>query len=246
MNRPRMQQHSRLQILSDIDLAGTVADMKDEPSASNEPGIAGSSARREYERRKARDEAQLRQKWGKLGGIAVALSSEKQSTRAWQTGAVGEEQLGARLNSLVSDSLAVLHDRRIPRTRANIDHIVITGAGVWVIDAKKYQGRPTLRIEGGIFRPRTETLLVGRRDCAKLVDGVFKQVALVADGLGDVPVAGALCFVAADWPLVGGSFTTRGVEVLWPKRLVKVLLEATGPVDVQAVRDALASRFRPA
>jgi hypothetical protein len=57
-------------------------------------GVAGSSARREYERRKAKDEERLRQKWGKLGGIAVAMADEKQSTKAWATGAVGEERLG--------------------------------------------------------------------------------------------------------------------------------------------------------
>src|SRR5690606_32764162 len=117
-------------------------------------GIAGSSARREYERRKAKDEERLRQKWGKLGGIAVALSDEKQHTKAWATGAVGEERLGARLDSLVPESIAVLHDRRIPGTKANIDHIAVTTAGIWVIDAKRYKGKPELRIEGGILRPR--------------------------------------------------------------------------------------------
>ena len=111
-------------------------------------GVAGSSARREYERRKAKDEERLRQKWGKLGGIAVALSDEKQSTKAWATGAVGEERLGARLDSLVSESIAVLHDRRIPGSKANIDHIAITTAGIWVIDAKRYKGRPELQDRG--------------------------------------------------------------------------------------------------
>jgi hypothetical protein len=155
-----------------------------------EAGIAGSSARREYERRKARDEERLRQKWGKFGGIAVALSDEKQSTKAWATGAVGEERLGARLDSLVSESVAVLHDRRIPGTKANIDHIAITAAGIWVIDAKKYKGRPELRIEGGILRPRVGTVVVGRRDCTTLVDGVLRQVDLVREVVGDVPVTG--------------------------------------------------------
>ena len=207
--------------------------------------IAGSSARREYERRKAKDEAALREKWGRLGGIAVALSDEKQSTKAWATGAVGEERLGARLDSLVSDSIAVLHDRRIPGSKANIDHIAITAAGVWVIDAKRYKGRPDLKIKGGILRPRVEKLLVGRRDCTKLVDGVLKQVDLVREVVGDVPVTGALCFVEADWPLIGGAFTTGGVHVLWSKRLARLMV-AEGSVDVQAVRDALASHFRPA
>ena len=213
----------------------------------DEGGVAGSSARREYERRKAKDEERLRRKWGRLGGIAVALSDEKQSTKSWATGAVGEERLGARLDSLVSESVAVLHDRRIPGTKANIDHIVVASAGVWVIDAKRYKGRPELKVEGGILRPRVEKVLVGRRDCTKLVDGVIRQADLVRELVGDVPVTSTLCFVEADWPLIGGSFTTRGVHILWPKRLAKLLAEgSSGEVDVVAVRELVAARFKPA
>lgn len=207
-------------------------------------GVAGSSARQQYERRKAKDEERLRRKWGKLGGIAVALSDERQSTKAWATGAVGEERLGARLDSLVSESIAVLHDRRIPGTTANIDHIAITTAGIWVVDAKRYKGRPELKVEGGIIRPRVEKLLVGHRDCTKLLDGVSRQVDLVRDAVGEIPVTGALCFVEADWPLVGGAFTARGVHVLWPKRLAKILTDAVpAGVDVAAVRESLAAHF---
>lgn len=183
---------------------------------SQDSGAAGSSARREYQRRKAKDEERLRRRWGKLGGIAVALSDEKQSTKAWATGAVGEERLGARPDSLVSESIAVLHDRRIPGTKANIDHIAITTGGIWVVDAKRYKGRPELKVEGGILPPRVEKLLVGRRDCTKLVDSVLKQVALVQEVVGDIRVEGALCFVEADWPLNGGAFTTRSIHALWP------------------------------
>lgn len=111
-------------------------------SLSNEAGVAGSSARREYERRKTKDEERLREKWGRFGGLAVALSDERQSTKAWDKGAIGEERLGARLNDMASDDLAVLHDRRIPGSKANIDHIAITRKGIWVIDAKRYKGRP--------------------------------------------------------------------------------------------------------
>lgn len=223
-----------------------VATLTPHDALPEDAGVAGSSARREYERRKAKDAERLRQKWGKLGGIAVALADEKQSTKAWATGAVGEERLGSRLDSLVSDSIAVLHDRRIPGTKANIDHIAITPAGVWVIDAKKYKGRPELKIEGGILRPRVEKVLVGRRDCTKLVDGVLKQIDLVRDVVGEVPVTGALCFVEADWPLVGGAFATRGVQALWPKRLIKLLSESVGATDVSSTRQTLAAHFPPA
>lgn len=216
-------------------------------SPAAESGVAGSSARREYERRKAKDEERLREKWGSLGGLAVALSDERPHTKSWDRGAIGEERLGARLNAMASDNLAVLHDRRIPGSKANIDHIAITPGGIWVIDAKRYKGRPELKIEGGILRPRDEKLLVGRRDCTKLVDGVLKQVDVVRDLVGDVPVTGALCFIEADWPLIGGAFSTRGVHVLWPKRLAKVLAAVTaGDVDVATMRVAVASRFRSA
>ncbi|WP_253257566.1 nuclease-related domain-containing protein [Arthrobacter sp. Hiyo1] len=172
----------------------------DDELSADESGVAGSSARREYERRKTKDEERLREKWGRFGGLAVALSDERQSTKAWDQGAIGEERLGARLDSLAPDGLAVLHDRLIPGSKANIDHIAITPGGIWVIDAKRYKGGPQLKIEGGILRPRVERLLVGRRDCTKLVDGVLKQVDLVRDLVGDVPVTGVLCFVEADWP----------------------------------------------
>ncbi|WP_247041443.1 nuclease-related domain-containing protein [Arthrobacter rhizosphaerae] len=216
-------------------------------SLSTDSGVAGSSARREYDRRKAKDEEKLREKWGRLGGLAVALSDERPHTKSWDRGAIGEERLGARLNALAADGLAVLHDRRIPGSKANIDHIAITSGGIWVIDAKRYKGRPELKIEGGILRPRVERLLVGRRDCTKLVDGVLKRVDVMRDLVGDVPVTGVLCFVEADWPLIGGAFSTRGVHVLWPQRLAKVLTEQTaGDVDVATMRESVASRFRSA
>lgn len=210
-------------------------------------GVAGSSARREYERCKAKDEARLRQKWGRLGGIAVALADERQTTKAWQIGAVGEERLAARLDGLASDDVVTLHDLQIPRTRANIDHVVITRSGVWVIDAKHYQGRPDLKVEGGLFKPKRSSLVIGRRDGTKLVDGVHKQLDLVREVIGDTPVKGALCFVGADWPLFPQPFRVNDVLVVWPRRLAKLLQEeGSGAVDVLATRNAITARFKPA
>ena len=123
----------------------------------------------------------------------------------------------------------MLHDRRIPRTRANIDHIAVSSAGVFVIDAKRYSGRPTRQTTGGLFRPRVTLLMVGGRNQTKLVDGVHKQVHLVRNaldsaGFADVPVRGMLCFIEANWPLIGGSFDIDGVDVLWPKKAAEHLL----------------------
>ncbi len=213
-----------------------------------DPGTPGASARREYERRQAARETRIREKHPKLGGLILAVTDEPQSTKAWGTGAIGEERVGQKLNELASDSLSVLHDRRIPGTRANIDHITVTPSGVFVIDPKRYAGRPTLRVEGGILRPRTEKLLVGGRDRTNLVDGVLKQVDVVRSIVGtDVPVTGVLCFIDADWPLIGGAFTTRGVDVLWPKKLYPRLMARTASqTDVDAVLRALAAALPPA
>ena len=216
-------------------------------------GAAGSSARREYERRSARREARIREAHPRIGGFLLAVTDEPQSTTAWARGAGGEELLGQGLDGLTKQGVRTLHDRRVPRSRANIDHIAVAPTGVWVIDAKRYRGRPTLRVQGGILRPRVERLMVGSRDCTRLVAGVHGQVdvvrsALAASGEPEVPVHGVLCFVDADWPLFGGAFVIDSVCVLWPRKLAEKL---TAPGDlapdrVEVIHRALASRFRAA
>ena len=77
------------------------------------------------------------------------MTDHSQSTRASRRGAPGEERLVGRLNELAGPLLRVLHDRRIPRSSANIDHLVVTPNGVYVVDAKRYRGRPAPVVEGG-------------------------------------------------------------------------------------------------
>lgn len=114
----------------------------------------------------------------------------------------------------------MLHDRKIPRSTANIDHLAMAPTGVYVIDAKRFHGRPSLVVEGGLIRPRVEKLMVGGRGRSKLVDGVLKQVDVVRGIVGgDVAVRGVLCVIEADRPLIGGSLVTRDVDVLWPRVL---------------------------
>ena len=107
------------------------------PAETVETGTPGTSARREFKRRSARREERIRTAHPKLGGLIHALTEDPQSTRAWDVGAFGEELLGRRLNELVSDELRIPHDRRVPGSRANIDHLVVTPTGVDVIDVKK-------------------------------------------------------------------------------------------------------------
>jgi hypothetical protein len=62
----------------------------------------------------------------------------------------------------------------------------------------------------------------------------------------DVPVTGAFCFVDADWPLIGRTFTIRGIQVLWPGRFTELLVKASeATVNVATIRGVLAEIFPP-
>ena len=151
-------------------------------------GLAGASARREYERRTANDQAHIQQQrdrvqavfgQGFVGRVAARIAVDdrpRTSTTVWQQGAVGEERVAAKLAELAEFGVITLNDRRIPGSRANIDHIAITPWGVWVIDAKRYVGkRPDMFIDGGLFGiGGVARLKVGGRNADHLVDGVLK------------------------------------------------------------------------
>jgi len=207
----------------------------------------GASALQEYERRSARREAQVRSDHPVLGGLILAATTEPNSTTAWAKGAQGERRLGAMLDGL--SNVWVLHDRRLPRSKANIDHLVVAASGVWVIDAKEYKGRIERR-STGFMGAGPSRLFVGGRDRSKLIDGVRRQVDAVEQALADphVRVSGALCFVEGDRPLLSQSFVVDGVAVHYPKSLRKVL-GRDGPLSRSARSDlvgVLDAKFRPA
>jgi hypothetical protein len=193
--------------------------------------VAGASAQREFERRSEKRKADVRRRHPRIGGLLLALQSEPSSTSAWQRGAEGERKLGARLDQLRSDGAVVLHDRRIPGGRANIDHIVVAASGVWVIDAKRYQGQVTRR-ERGFLRTETQ-LFVGRRDCSSLVNGLEKQrnaVCVAVEPVGPLPINTVLCFVDAEWGLFAKPFEVDGATVVWPRALVD-MIRRPGPLS---------------
>ena len=87
---------------------------------------------------------------------------------------------------------------------------------------------------------------MGGRDQTKLVDGVHSQVEKVGGAVADpdVVVRGVLCFIEADWPLIGGDFTVRNIAVVWPRLLVKRISAATEAViDIDTVYDRLRAVF---
>jgi hypothetical protein len=57
----------------------------------------------------------------------------------WLRGAAGEVATAALLDGLSARRWAVLHDRRLPGSRANVDHLLIGRRGVWLVDSKAYR-----------------------------------------------------------------------------------------------------------
>lgn len=211
-------------------------------------GTAGASARREAERRSARRADRIQQRFGRFSRLVMALTDDPQATKAWVQGAIGEEGLARMLAPLSEAGLHLLHDRRIPGTRANIDHIAVGASGVYVIDAKRYSGRVERRKP--LFAS-SASLLVAGRDRTKLAAGVEKQVEVVrrvTNGMADVPISGVLCFLGADWGLFRQPFTIGDVNVLWPEALSKQLVTdgPLTPATIGAVSSLLESGLPPA
>ena len=127
----------------------------------------------------------------------------------------------------------MLHDRRMPGSRANIDHIAVARSGVWEIDTKRYAGKVQVR------RGR---LVVDGRDRTRIVDGLEKQIAAVRDVVRErVPVSGVLCFRDADLPLLG-TLRVGGHELLRTRTLAR-RLNRDGPLGEHVI-DALAAELQ--
>lgn len=181
-----------------------------------------------------------------IGSLLVAITKPSPSTRAWGTGARGEQRLGALLDAL--PQTWVLHDRAIPGSRANIDHIVVASSGVWVIDTKNYRGKVERR-GGGLLSASNAQLFVNGRNRTPLTRGVTVQVAAVRTPLAsDIRVEGVLCFLGGDWPTGGCPFRVEGVHVHGPRSL-KAAISRSGPLgirDREVIAASLSRTFPPA
>lgn len=110
--------------------------------------------------------------------MILALSDEPQHQRAWSRGRQGEEAVAEALERRTAEgSTVLLHDRRMPGGRENVDHIAVAPSGVYVIDTKDLTGKVAVRTP--VFgQPK---LLVAGRDRTKLVAGPERQVAVVRE-----------------------------------------------------------------
>jgi hypothetical protein len=217
-------------------------------------GIPGRSARAQGNTKRAAERARrvvVKHRHPVLGRIALALEGPATSADSWLVGAKAEEMFGTRLNDMVEAGLLSLHDRRIPGSPANVDHIVVSSNAVWVIDTKRYSGKIDVVDAGGWFRSDFRLVVAGR-DRTKLVSGVRGQVAHVARMLRstehrDVPVRGALCFVDAEFPFFYKPTTVDDVLIGWGRALREIMAQpgCIAESERAGIHRFLGARFAP-
>ena len=175
------------------------------------------------------------------------LSDDPQTTKAWAAGASGEERVAQVLHERLGGKAVLLHDRKVPGTRGNIDHLAIASSGVWIIDAKHYKGKVEQRDVGGWFKTDIR-LYIGGRDRTKTVTGLGWQVEAVTKALDaeEIPIQTALSFVGAEWPVFFAKpFRLHGVWISWPAKLAD-FIAAPGPLteeDIDRVARRLSARL---
>ena len=140
----------------------------------------------------------------------------------------------------------VLHDRAVPRGRANIDHLAVVASGIWVIDTKHFRGRLERRDLRGLVRPPPPPLRGRPRPEPPRDLGAPAQAQVAEALVAEVPAGGpvvrvALCFTGAQVGLFARPFTLEGVLVTWPRAFARTLAPS-GPVGL-AERQALAARL---
>ena len=217
------------------------------------PGTPGGSARQEHERRRGRREAKTRERHPHLGNLLLRAQSAPTSETAWDTGAAGEEALAVHL-AKTCPGVIVLHDRRMPRSRGNIDHLAVAPSGVFVIDAKRYKGK--IEVRNPFFGD--PSLFIAGRNKTKLVEGLVRQQEAVrsafAETIPEMPVHACFCFLNPEGQ-AGGSglplFKTMSInelELFYPRKLSK-RLNSPGALTEESCREVaelLAHTFPPA
>jgi len=161
----------------------------------------------------------------------------------WEAGVLGEERVAAALAPLEGEHCQVLHDRLLyPRqSRVNLDHIVVSVAGTYLVDAKNWSGLVTAE-EGGL-RQRIPT--GGQWVLDSKVDNVRRMAAQMETGTSSV-VEPVICLAGEHSAEFGEPRTVRGVAVVPVGQLAQWLLaqpRKPSPVDLAAELARMAACF---
>ncbi|WP_234371486.1 nuclease-related domain-containing protein [Streptomyces sp. XY431] len=184
--------------------------------------------------------------WAVLVLIAAALAVVgrriyRGASDSWSKGAAGERRTAQLLGPLARDGWRALHDRSVPGSRANVDHLLIGPAGVVVVDSKNWQSKASqLRVQGG-------QLWYGRYDQTRTLRTAAWEAEEVSRALG-VPASTVVAVHGATVP--GGVVMLEGVTVIPAQRVRRLLRNLApqpgyDPARVQQLVDLAERRLPP-
>lgn len=162
----------------------------------------------------------------KTGKLALRIIPPSKTTQNWEKGAKAEKEVGELINIFAKKhGFKVMHDRAVPDSKGNIDHIIISETGIFVVDTKNYDGKIKVKKETGRGGKLIENLYVNDYKKNNLIKKVKIQADLVQNVLTEngllYPVYGTLAFFHGEFPLfkkpirVDGIFINgRGLEKL--------------------------------
>jgi hypothetical protein len=171
--------------------------------------------------------------------MATDLWGARQTTEAWKKGYEGEVRTGQPLDGL-PEAYVVLHDLRLPGTRANIDHVVIGPTGVFTVETKNYSSdvtirRGTVRRAGRCMDP-VLAQANGQAAAVRRVLGCEVRAVVCIQGAG----------VAVGWfskPVVGGVRFCSGPRL---REVLTRLPDVLPGKEVGRLSQAAESQLRPA
>jgi hypothetical protein len=160
---------------------------------------------------------------------------------AWRQGAAGERRTARLLAPLERHGWAILHDLALPGSTANLDHLALGPAGVFVIDSKQYHGRLQLDAVGRLWH--------GRHPLAPVLRAVSWEADQAAQALPDPGVAVVPIVAVHGAQVPWGKVVTDGVPVVAAQRLPSMLRQlpvVLGPERVAWLADQARVSFHAA
>jgi Nuclease-related domain len=176
-----------------------------------------------------------------LGVTAHTRRADAQAAR-WTIGGQAEAQTAGMLAQLERMGWNIRHDRALPGSRANLDHVLVSpcGTAVVVLDTKRWHAQKPTAIVGGRVH-------CGPEDRHRQVEAVASYAKRVGRALGLPDGSVWPLLVVHGSPITGGRLEARApgwdgvVHVLGPEWLVPTLASAPQARDRRAAA-ALARR----
>jgi hypothetical protein len=177
-----------------------------------------------------------------LAVLAVVADTVRVARRwddaaAWRKGARGERLTARLLRPLERAGYTVLHDRALPGSRANADHLVVGPHGIAVVDTKNWA--KNTKIVGGRFAGGR--VYIGRSRANRRLGGIIHETQVVTRVLERelgrpvdvVPVVAIHGARRMRW----GALTVEGVTLLHARGAKRWIRRLPARYDAAAVAE---------